>query len=320
MTGRARAAAVAVAAATAMVAVTGCARTAPHLVFLEGPLWSALDGGSLPDRLAPVGSQVGRRFEVRRARSDETPVRELEEILGQRSYRGVVVGPLLALEIHQIAPMFSAMEFVAIRLQEAGSGAAGAGSASAGLPANLTEIRFARGDGYRDAGRLLAILEPAGTIGIISVWGRDERLVAAFREGYGEGGGSATIDHRRLVSTRDEGEILRLVQDLAGKGVATVLLPAGPMTPHGLRAMRGEGMRAIVSNWGLAGGEASRPMADTVLCSVDDDLAGALLDAFRALDQEKSDGRITGSTVITWGGAAPLPEDAAVYVDRPAGS
>ena len=319
MTGRARAAAVAVAAATAMAAVTGCARTAPHLVFLEGPLWSALDGGSLPDRLAPVGSQVGRRFEVLRARSDETPVRELEELLGRRSYRGVVVGPLLALEIHQIAPVFSAMEFVAIRLQEAGSGAGGAGSASAGLPANVTEIRFARGDGYRDAGRLLAILEPAGTIGVISVWGRDERLVAAFREGYGEGGGSATIDHRRLVSTRDEGEIRRLVEDLAGKGVATVLLPAGPMTPHGLRAMRGEGMRAIVSNWGLAGGERSRPLADTVLCSVDDDLAGALLDAFRALDQGTSGG-ITGSTLITWGGAAPLPEDAAVYVDRPGGS
>ena len=319
MTGRARAAAVAVAAATAMAAVTGCARTAPHLVFLEGPLWSALDGGSLPDRLAPVGSQVDRRFEVRRARSDETPVRELEELLGRRSYRGVVVGPLLALEIHQIAPVFSAMEFVAIRLQGAGSGAGGAGSASAGLPANVTEIRFARGDGYRDAGRLLAILEPAGTIGVISVWGRDERLVAAFREGYGDGGGSATIDHRRLVSTRDEGEIRRLVEDLAGKGVATVLLPAGPMTPYGLRAMRGEGMRAIVSNWGLAGGEQSRPMADTVLCSVDDDLAGALLDAFRALDQGKSGG-ITGSTLITWGGAAPLPEDAAVYVDRPAGS
>ena len=319
MTGRARAAAVAVAAATAVAAVTGCARTAPHLVFLEGPLWSALDGGSLPDRLAPVGSQVGRRFEVRRARSDDTPVRELEELLGRRSYRGVVVGPLLALEIHQIAPLFSAMEFVAIRLQEAGSGAGGAGSASAGLPANVTEIRFARGDGYRDAGRLLAILEPAGTIGVISVWGRDERLVAAFREGYGDGGGNATIDHRRLVSTRDEGEILRLVEDLAGKGVATVLLPAGPMTPHGLRAMRGEGMRAIVSNWGLAGGEQSRPLADTVLCSVDDDLAGALLDAFRALDQGKSGG-FTGSTLITWGGAAPLPEDAAVYVDRPAGS
>ena len=325
MMGRVRAAAVAVATVTAAVALTGCARTAPHLVFLEGPVWSALDGGSLADRLAPVGSQVGRRFEVRRARADETPVRELEEILDRHSYRGVMVGPLLALEIHQIAPLFSAVEFVAFRFEEARPeearpGAAAGGAASAGLPANLTELRFARGDGYRDAGRLLAILEPDGTIGVISVWGRDERLIAAFREGYAEGGGRASIDHRRLVSRRDEGAILRFVDDLAGKGVSTVLLPAGPFTPHGLRAMRGEGMRAIVSNWGLAGGEQSRPLADTVLCSIDDDLAGALLALFRALDQGSADGRMTGSTLITWGGAAPLPDEAAVYVDRPAGS
>lgn len=320
MKSRVRAAAVAMATVTAAAALTGCARTAPHLVFLEGPLWSALDGGSLADRLAPVGSQVGRRFEVRRARSDQTPVRELEEILDSHSYRGVVVGPLLALEIHQIAPMFSAVEFVAFRLEEAPPGAAAGGGPSAGLPANVTELRFARGDGYRDAGRLLAILEPDGTIGVISVWGRDERLIAAFREGYAEGGGRASIDHRRLVSRRDEGEILRFVEDLARKGVSTVLLPEGPFTPHGLRAMRGEGMRAIVSNWGLAGGQQSRPLADTVLCSIDDDLAGALLALFRALDRGSADGRMTGSTRITWGGAAPLPDEAAVYVDRPAGS
>jgi len=315
---RVRAAAVAVAAVTAVLA--GCGRPAPHLVFLEGPLWGALDGSSLADRLEPVGSEVDRRFEVRRARSDASPLRELEEILDRRSYRGVVVGPLLALELHEIAPLFSAVDFVALRLEDAGSGTAGSGVASAGLPANVTELRFARSDGFRDAGRLLAMIEPAGTIGVISVWGRDERLVAAFREGYGEGGGSATIDHRLLVSTRDEGEILRLVEDLGRKGVSTVLLPAGPFTPHGLRAMRGEGMRAIVSNWGLAGGERSRPLADTVLCSIDDDLAGALLGLFQALDQGKSDGRMTGSTLITWGGAVPLPDDVAVYVDRPAGS
>ncbi len=320
MKGHVRAALAAVAAVTAAAALTGCARTASHLVFLEAPLWSALDGSSLAERLAPVGSQVGRRFEVRRARADQTPVRELEEILDRRPYRGVVVGPLLALEIHQIAPMFSAVEFVAFRLEEARPGAAAGGAASAGLPANVTELRFARGDGYRAAGRLLAIVEPDGTIGVISAWGRDERLIAAFREGYAAGGGRASIDHRRLVSRRDEGEILRFVEDLAGKGVSTVLLPAGPFTPHGLRAMRGEGMRAIVSNWGLAGGERSRPLADTVLCSIDDDLAGALLALFRALDQGSADGSMTGSTLITWGGAAPLPDEAAVYVDRPAGS
>lgn len=317
MNGHVRTAAVVVAAVAA--ALTGCARPAPHLVFLEGPLWSALDGASLADRLAPVGTQVGRRFEVRRARSGETPVRELEEILNRHSYRGVVVGPLLALEIHQIAPMFPGVEFVALRLQEARQGAAGSGAA-AGLPANVTELRFARGDGFRDAGRLLAVLEPAGTIGVISVWGRDERLVAEFREGYGEGGGSASVEHRRLVSTRDEGEILRHVKDLGRQGVSTVLLPAGPFTPHGLRAMRGEGMRAIVSNWGLAGGEGSRPLADAVLCSIDDDLAGALLALFRALDQGSIDGTATGSTFITWGGAVPLPDEVAIYVDRPAGS
>lgn len=312
MKGRVRAAAVALAAVTAL---TGCARPAPHLVFLERPLWGALDGSSLADRLEPVGRELGRRFEVRRARSDATPLRELEEILDGHSYRGVVVGPLLALEIDQIAPSFPAAEFVALRLEEAGSGAA-----SAGLPANVTELRFARSDGFRDAGRMLAMIEPAGTIGVISVRGRDGRLVAAFREGYGEGGGGARVEHRRLFSTRDEGEMRRLVEDLGSKGVSTVLLPAGPLTPHGLRAMRGEGMRAIVSNWGLAGGERSRPLADTVLCSIDDDLIGALRALFHTLDQGKSDGRMTGSTLITWGGAAPLPDDVAGYVDRPAGS
>ena len=318
MRGRARPVAVMVVAVTA--ALAGCARTAPHLVFLEAPLWVALDGGSLAERLAPVGMQAGRRFEVRRARSDETPLRELEEILNERSFRGVVVGPLLALEIHQIAPMFSTVEFVALRLEDAGPGAAGTGAASAGLPANVTELRFARGGGYRRAGQLLAVIEPAGTIGIISQWGQDERLIAAFREGYADAGGLATIDHRRLVSTRDEGEIRRLVEDLGGKGVTTVLLRAGPLTAPGLRAVRGEGMRAIVSNWGLAGGGQSRPLADAVLCSIDDDLNAALLALFGALDEGTADGGIVGSTVIGWGGAAPLPDQAAVYVDRPAGS
>ena len=312
--------AVTVGASVAAVVLMSCARPAPHLVFLEAPLWAALDGGSLADRLTPVGQQVGRRFEVRRARSDETPLRELEEVLNERAYRGVVVGPLLALEVHQIAPMFGTVEFVALRLEDAGAGSAGTIASSAALPANVTELRFARREGHRRAGQLLAVIEPSGTIGVISVWGRGEGTIAAFREGYADGGGLATIDHRRLLSTRDQGEIRRLVEDLARKGITTVLLRAGPLTADGLEVMRGEGMRAIVANWGLAGGEESRPLADVVLCSIDDDLTGALLALFRSLDEGQADGGMLGSTVVRWGGAEPLPDDAAAYVDRPAGS
>ena len=230
------------------------------------------------------------------------------------------MGPLLALEVHQIAPMFGTVEFVALRLEDAGAGSAGTSASSAALPANVTELRFARREGHRRAGQLLAVIEPSGTIGVISVWGRGEGPIAAFREGYAEGGGSASIDHRRLLSTRDPGEIRRLVEDLAGKGITTVLLRAGPLTADGLEVMRGEGMRAIVANWGLAGGGEGRPLADVVLCSIDDDLTGALLALFRSLDEGQADGGMLGSTVVRWGGAEPLPDDAAAYVDRPAGS
>lgn len=326
---RARAAAAALTVAAA--ALTGCARAATDLVFLETPLWAALDGGSLADRLAPVGRQVGRRFEVLRARSDRVPVRELEELLDQRPYRGVVVGPLLALEVDRIAPAFPGVEFVAFWLEDAGveaaAGAAG-GAVSPALPANVTELRFARGDGHRRAGRLLAVIEPDGAIGIISIRGLDQSAIAAFREGYADGGGRASIDHRRLRSTRDRGEIRRLLEDLGGRGITTVLLRAGRLTADGLQVMRGQGMRAIVANWGLAGGVERRPLADVVLCSIDDDLAGALLALFRARDEGPADGgtagdageQARGATILRWGGAAPLPDGVAGYVDRPAGS
>ncbi len=332
MSGRRACAAAALTVAAA--ALAGCARAATDLVFLEAPLWAALDGGSLAERLMPVGRQVGRRFEVRQARSDRAPVRELEELLDERPYRGVVVGPLLALEIDRIAPAFAGVEFVAFRLEDAGA----EGAASPPLPANVTELRFARGDGHRRAGRLLALIEPDGAIGIISVRGRDESAIAAFREGYADGGGRASIDHRRLLSTRDRGEIRRLVEDLGGRDVTTVLLRAGPLTADGLEVMRGEGMRAIVANWGLAGGEARRPLADAVLCSIDDDLPGALLALLRARDGATADGGTAGAAGeqaqavaidaghveyrvnLRWGGAASLPDDAAGYVDRPAGS
>lgn len=338
----AAAAALTVAAFTvAAGALTGCARAATDLVFLETPLWAALDGGSLADRLAPVGRQVGRRFEVRRARSDRVPMRELEELLDERPYRGVVVGPLLALEVDRIAPAFPGVEFVAFRLEDAGgeaaAGAAG-GAAAPALPPNVTELRFARGDGHRRAGRLLAAIEPDGAIGIISVRGSDESVIAAFREGYADGGGSASIDHRRLRSTRDPGEIRRLLADLGGRGITTVLLRAGRLTAEGLQFMRSQGMRAIVANWGLAGGPEPRPLADVVLCSIDDDLTGALLALFRARDQAAAGGGTAGDTgeqargaatddgpveypsELRWGGAAPLPDGVAGYVDRPAGS
>lgn len=321
---RACAAAAALTAATA--ALTGCARAATDLVFLEPPLWAALDGGSLADRLAPVGRQTGRRFEVRRARSDRAPVRELEELLDERPYRGVVVGPLLALEVDRIAPAFPGVEFVAFRLEDAG---VAGGAVSPAPPANVTELRFARGDGHRRAGRLLAVIEPDGAIGIVSVRGRDESAIAEFREGYADGGGRASIDHRRLLSTRDRGELRRLLEDLGGKGITTVLLRAGRLTADGLQVMRGEGMRAIVANWGLAGGQERRPLADVVLCSIDDDLAGALLALFRArAEGAATDGGTAGdtgepaqgATALRWGGAAPLPDGVAGYVDRPAGS
>lgn len=326
---RACAAAAALTAATA--ALTGCARAATDLVFLEPPLWAALDGGSLADRLAPVGRQTGRRFEVRRARSDRAPVRELEELLDERPYRGVVVGPLLALEVDRIAPAFPGVEFVAFRLEDAGAEAAAGvagGAVSPAPPANVTELRFARGDGHRRAGRLLAVIETDGAIGIVSVRGRDESAIAEFREGYADGGGRASIDHRRLQSARDRGELRRLLEDLGGRGITTVLLRAGRLTADGLQVMRGEGMRAIVANWGLAGGQERRPLADVVLCSIDDDLAGALLALFRAQDQVATDGGTAGetgqpargATMLRWGGAAPLPDGVAGYVDRPAGS
>ena len=314
---RAAAWAAAFAAIAAAVALGGCARTAPHLVFLEAPLWAALDGGSLAERLAPVGQQVGRRFEVRRALSADTPLRELEELLRERSYRGVVVGPLLSLEVGQIAPMFAEVEFVALRL---GDGSAGATLSSPSVRhPNLAELRFARAGGFRRAGELLALIEPAGTLGIISVQGRDESAIAAFREGYVDGGGRASFDHRRLVSTRDRGEVRRLLQDLRGTDITTVLLQAGPLTPDGLAVMRGEDMRAIVSNWGLAGAEGVRPFADVVLYSLDDDLAGGLLALYRALDGGGAPEGVAAPTVLRWGEAAPLPAAAAVYVDRTAG-
>lgn len=305
----------------AAAALAGCARPATDLVFLEAPLWAALDGGSLAERLAPVGRQVGRRFEVLKARADRTPVRELEELLAERPYRGVVVGPLLALEIDRIAPAFAEVEFVTFRLEDGGA----AGAAPPPPAANVTELRFARDDGHRRAGRLLALIEPEGAIGIISVPGRTESAIAAFRDGYAEGGGLASIDHRRLRSTRDRGEIRRLIEDLGGGGVTTVLLRAGPLTADGLEVMRREGMRAIVANWGLAGDGAGRPLADAVLCSIDDDLPGALLALLRARVRARDGGtadtgHVEHRSYLRWGGAAPLPDDAAGYVDRPAGS
>lgn len=322
---RARAAAFAVAALTAAAGgLAGCARPATDLVFLEAPLWGALDGGSLAERLAPAGRQVDRRFEVRQARSERAPVRELEELLTERPYRGVVVGPLLSLEIDRIAPAFAGVEFVAFRLDDASAD----GAASPPLPPNVTELRFARGDGHRRAGRVLALIEPDGAVGIISAGGRNEREIAAFREGYAAGGGRALIDHRRLLSTRDGGEVRRLVEELGRGGVTTVLLRAGPLTADGLIAMRGRRMRAIVANWGLAGDGTVRPLADAVLCSIDDDLPGALLALFSA-DGGRSGGRDTETaddrrvehrSVLRWGGAAPLPDGAAEYVDRPAGT
>ena len=318
MSGRSAPAALAVATAiTAAAALAGCARPATDLIFLEAPLWAALDGGSLAERLAPVERQSGRRFEVRQARSGRTPVRELEELLAESPYRGVVVGPLLALEIDRIAPAFAGVEFVAFRLDDAGAD----GAASPPLPPNVTELRFARGEGHRRAGRLLALIEPDGVIGIISAGGRGGSAVAAFREGYAAGGGRAFIDHRQMLSTRDPGEIRRLVEELGGAGVTTVLLRAGPLTADGLEVMRGQGMRAIVTNWGLAGGQAVRPLADAVLCSIDDDLPAALLALFSARSGGTADdGRFEYRSVLRWGGVAPLPDDAAGYVDRPAGT
>lgn len=305
----------AVAVLASVASLSGCTRTALHLVFLEDPLWAALDGSSLAERLSPVGQQVGRRFEMRRALSTDTPIRELEELLSERSYRGVVIGPLLSLEVGRIAPMFAQVEFAVLRLA---NGSQRSSALSERHP-NVAQLRFARADGFRRAGEVMALAEPAGMLGIITLQGRDERPIVAFREGYEDGGGNASFDHRRLASTYDRGEVRKILQELRHGGVTTVLLEAGPLTPAGLEVMRSEGMRAIVSNWGVAGAEGSTAMAEVVLCSIDDDMAAGLLALYRTLDSGGDPEVVIGPTVLRWGKAAQLPDGAASAVDRPPG-
>lgn len=306
-----------------VILLSGCTRRAPYIVFLEAPLWIALGGNSLPERLAPVGRHLGRRIEVKRALSTDTPLHELEELLNENSYHGVVVGPLLSLEVGRIATIFTEVEFVTLRLSNLSDRQVetdGSGTPlSVGRPPNVFELGFSRAVGFRRAGELLSLIEPDGMLGIISVHGHNERTIVAFREGYEDGGGQAFFDHRRLVSTRDRGEIRSLLQDLRRTGITTVLLEAGPLTPAGLEVMRGEGMRAIVSNWGYTGVDGGRPLSEVVLCSIDDDLSTGLIAIFGALDRGGAPEVVIGPTVLHWGEAALLPDSAATYIDRTAG-
>lgn len=314
-----------VAATVVLVAASmifgSCSRQASHLVFIEDPLWVALGGNALAQRFDQVGEQTGRQFEIRRALSSDAPVRELEELLYKHNYRGVVLGPLLSIEVGRIAPIFPEVEFVALRLIDRmldpeGVSESQSRSSSIGQFPNLTEINFARASGFQYAGKVLSLIETSGVIGVISIQGRDESSIIGFQRGYAAGGGHASFDHRRLISTNDRGEVRRILHDFSSAGIGTVLLQTGPLTVFGLEVMRGERMRGIVSNWGYVGLEKGRPLEDVVLCSVDDDLMSGLLAFYRALDRGDVSAEVVGPTVLRWGGAVPMPRGANAYVDR----
>lgn len=150
---------------------SSCYRQASHLVFIEDPLWIALGGNAFAQRFDQVGEQTGRQFEIRRALSSDAPVRELEELLYKHSYRGVVLGPLLSIEVGQIVFIFPEVEFVALRLIDRildpeGVSESQSRSFSIGQFPNLTEINFARATGFQYAGKVLSLIETNSDVGI----------------------------------------------------------------------------------------------------------------------------------------------------------
>ena len=97
-------------------------------------------------------------------------------------------------------------------------------------------------------------------------------------------------------------------------------LRAGPLNADGLQLIRSQVMRGVVSNLSLVGGDQSKLLAQSVLCSIDDDWITALVEFFSSLESENNDKIMVGPTVIRWGGSAEYPEEILDYIDRLAGS
>ena len=295
--------------AVAAVLAAGCAagQRDTYLLAVERPFWYAVTEAfpQVEQHLRATLEQAGHRT---RLLVLEDPAAALDRQLAAGRYRGVVLTPLLAVGGTELAAAHRDLRFVLLTWQGTVA-ATGDDPRPAALPANVTEVRFARTAAYTRAGRLaaayLATRQPAKAAVVYAVDGGDAALarVAAFRAGFsaGAGGGARRLLERSLQPESDAGRLNRVLSRLEGEGVTLVYLEVGRLVRGGLEAVAREGMQAVVANWG------ERPGFEaTVLISVDDDPAAALAAGLAAAGGE----RVSVPSRVVWGLAAPLPPDA----------
>ena len=270
-----------------------------YLVALEAPFWRAVTEAH-PELDSALRASVladGRHLGIIHL-GPEQPLEALHAQLARARPAGVVLTPLLSLQADEVAAAYPDLRIVVLTW----TGETSATDAAPPGGPNVTTVSFARTEALTRAGRLVAAYlaeQPEGKIGILATGGRVERAhVTAFRSGVTSGGAGARVTERRIDQSADSGALKRSLAVMQRSEVRVVFLEVGARTGEALDALAGEGMFAMVRNWGYRSG-----FEETVLLSVDDPPLAAL----RAGIEAAPGSSVAVASEVVWGTGAPLP-------------
>jgi hypothetical protein len=168
------------------------------------------------------------------------------------------------------------------------------------VPSNVVILSFDRIAAFRSAGRRAAAAarSAGGKVGVLTSMASDisDAETAAFLEGVSSTGGPVAPDIGSLPAAPDRAAVQSAVGELRRGGAQVILLGLGSLDPWALEVMMGAGGRAVLADWKVSGA-----YPGVVLLSVEEDVPGGIVRAFRALSHgEKS---AAGQVDLATGGA-----------------